>query len=71
MIYLQPNKKRREPREGDATMFIISRIKKARAKGKTLHAKTMMSRKANEALKVTPNMCRLGRTQRKKNEGRG
>ena len=31
----------------------------------------MMSRKANEALKWTPNMCHLGRTRRKKDEGRG
>jgi hypothetical protein len=39
--------------------------------GKKCHAKTMMNRKADKTLKYTPSMCRLDRTRRKKDEGRG
>jgi hypothetical protein len=44
--------------------------KKARAEGETCHAKTMMSRKAYEAQRQTPGICRVGRARRKKYEGR-
>ena len=38
--------------------------------GGNSHAKTMMSRKAYEALKQTTSMCRLARMRRKTYEGR-
>jgi hypothetical protein len=41
---------------------------KTRTEGKKCHTKTMTSRKTDETLKDSPNMCHLGRTLRKKNE---
>jgi hypothetical protein len=52
-------------------MFICSRIKKGENRGYKYHVKTMMSIKADKNIKEEPNMCRLGRTQRDKNEGGG
>ena len=42
---------------------------KARAEAETCHGTTMMSRKAYEAQRQTPSMCRVGRARRKKYEG--
>jgi len=48
----------------------VSMIYLARTEGKKCHAKTMMSRKADEAIKWAPSTFILGRTQRKKDDGR-
>jgi len=52
-------------------VFICIRIKKDEIRGGKCHGKTVMSGKSNEALQQAPNMCRLNRSRRKKNEGRG
>ncbi len=45
-------------------------IKKKEDQGKErCHGKPMMSNETNKKMKYTLNMCRLGRTQRKKYEG--
>ena len=54
-----------------ACVFIFSRMKEDEGQGKEdVTLKTMMSAKANERLKETLSMCHLGRTERKKYEGR-
>ncbi len=51
--------------------FYFSRIKKGEGQGKEkCHAKSMMSNGVKERLKYTLSMCHLGRTRRKKYEGR-
>jgi hypothetical protein len=50
-------------------VYLWQNKNKVRTDGKNCHGKTMMSRKSDETLKETPNMCLLDRTLRKKKEG--
>ena len=51
-------------------LFIFRRIKKGESLGEKMSHETMMTRKTDKELQQTPNMCHLGRTRRKKDEGR-